>query len=97
MNVPAKACGWTLVLAALGCVVWARIAAAADPPPAGREVTLKGSLVCNGACIADPRPDDHLLVLYAIDGTPEVRAEVEKIMAEFYPEKGLDAAAARRS
>jgi hypothetical protein len=97
LNVLAKACGWTLVLAALGCAVWARSAPAAEaPPPAGVEVTLKGSLVCNGACIADPKPDDHLLVLYAIDGTPEVRAEVEKIMAGFYPEQGLDADAAQK-
>jgi len=94
-NVLAKACAWTVVLAALGCAVWARSAPAAEALPGGVEVTLKGSLVCNGACIADPKPDDHLLVLYAIDGTPEVRAEVEKIMAKFYPDKGLDADAAQ--
>ena len=30
------------------------------------------------------------MVLFAIEGTPEVRAEVDKIVRECYPEKGLD-------
>jgi hypothetical protein len=59
------------------------------------EVTLQGSLICNGACIPDPKADDHGLVLFAIDGTAEIRAEVERIMKEFYPDKGLDAEAAQ--
>jgi formylglycine-generating enzyme required for sulfatase activity len=60
------------------------------------DVTLKGSLMCNGACIPDPKEKDHGLVLFAIDGTAEIRAEVDKIMKEFYPDKGLDAAAAQK-
>jgi formylglycine-generating enzyme required for sulfatase activity len=60
------------------------------------EVTLKGSVVCNGACIPDPKTHDHLLVLFATDGTPEVRAEVDRIIKEFYPDKGLDGAAAKK-
>src|SRR5262249_43941176 len=52
------------------------------------EVTLKGSMVCNGACIPDPKTADHVLVLFAIDGSREIRAEVDRIVAEFYPEKG---------
>jgi len=60
------------------------------------EVTLKGSLVCNGACIPDPQPADHLMVVFAIDGTPEIRAEVDKIMKEFYPDKVLEAEAAQK-
>ena len=54
------------------------------------EVTLQGSLVCNGACIPNPKNDDHVMVLFAIDGTPEVRAQLATIMAT-YPPKGLDA------
>src|SRR5207244_9026659 len=69
---------------------------AEDPSPnQGAEVTLKGSTVCDGACVPDPKAGDHGMVIFAIDGTPEVRAEVERIMKEFYPDKGLDAEAAR--
>ena len=61
------------------------------------EVTLKGSLVCNGACVPDPKEEDHVMVLFAIDGTAEIRAEVDRIVKDFYPEKGLDARGGRRS
>ncbi len=64
-------------------------------PARGAEVTLRGSLVCNGACIPEPKASDHFMVLFAIDGTPEVRAEVGRILAD-YPERGLDAAAAEK-
>jgi hypothetical protein len=64
--------------------------------PRRAEVTLKGSLVCNGACIPDPKAGDHSLVLFAIDGPREVRAEVNKIMKDYYPAKGLDADAAQK-
>ena len=67
-----------------------------QPPPPAREVTLKGSVVCNGACIPDPKVHDHVMVVFAIDGTREIRAELDKIMKEFYPDRGLDADAAQR-
>jgi formylglycine-generating enzyme required for sulfatase activity len=60
------------------------------------EVTLKGSLVCNGACVANPRAEDHVMALFAIDGTAEIRAEVDRAVNDFFPEKGLDAEAAVR-
>jgi formylglycine-generating enzyme required for sulfatase activity len=60
------------------------------------EVTLKGSMVCNGACIPNPRAEDHVMVVFAIDGTTEIRRELDKIMKEFYPERGLDADAAQK-
>jgi len=50
----------------------------------------------NGACIPDPKMEDHGLVIFAIDGTAEVRASVERIMKDFYPDKGLDAEAAQK-
>src|SRR5437870_1475598 len=62
----------------------------------GVEVTLRGSMVCNGACIPDPKADDHVMVVFAIDGTPEIRAEVDRIIKEFYPDRGLDGDAAQR-
>jgi formylglycine-generating enzyme required for sulfatase activity len=67
-----------------------------QPPPPAREVTLKGSVVCNGACVPDPKAQDHVLVVFAIDGTREIRAEVDKILKEFYPDKGLDGDAAQK-
>jgi len=36
------------------------------------------------------------VVLYALDGPSQVKAAFEKIMVEYYPEKGLDGDAARR-
>jgi formylglycine-generating enzyme required for sulfatase activity len=66
------------------------------PPTQAAEFTLKGSLVCNGACIPEPKNEDHVMVLFALDGTPEIRAEVDRIMKEFYPEQGLDADAAQQ-
>jgi hypothetical protein len=62
----------------------------------GAEVTIRGSVVCNGACIRDPNQQDHLLVVMAIAGTPEIEAAVDQIMNDFYPDKGLDAEAAQR-
>jgi formylglycine-generating enzyme required for sulfatase activity len=70
--------------------------AAAPLTPNGPELTLQGSLFCNGASVPKPKPEDHGMVLYALDGTPEIRAEVEKIMRECYPDQGLDAEAAER-
>jgi hypothetical protein len=54
------------------------------------ELTIQGSLLCNGACLPDPKQNDHVMVLYAIDGTPEVRTALAKIMEDFYPDQGLD-------
>jgi hypothetical protein len=81
-----------LVLAALAGYAHAE----ALSPGGGPEVTLKGSMMCNGAFIPDPKAGDHVLALFAIDGTREIRAEVDKIMKEFYPDKGLDAEAAQK-
>jgi hypothetical protein len=53
-------------------------------------------MVCNWACISDPRDEDHGMVIFAIDGTPEVRAEVDKIVKDFYPNEGLDEGAAQK-
>jgi hypothetical protein len=60
------------------------------------EVTIKGGLQCNGMCVPDPTKDDHVMVLFAVDGSPEIAARVKKIMDEGYPETGLDADAAEK-
>jgi formylglycine-generating enzyme required for sulfatase activity len=73
-----------------------RARAGGESPADGATVTLKGSLVCNGACLADPKDEDHKLVMFAIDGTRQVCDEVEAVLKEFYPEEGLDADAAQK-
>jgi formylglycine-generating enzyme required for sulfatase activity len=65
-------------------------------PAAAAEVTLRGSLVCNGACVADPKKTDHVLVLFAIEGTAEVVAERDRIVKNYFPARGLDAEAAQK-
>ncbi|MFB3894286.1 MAG: formylglycine-generating enzyme family protein [Phycisphaerae bacterium] len=70
-------------------------AADTQPATAGAEVTIKGSYVCNGACIPNPKADDHVMVVFAIDGTPEVRAALDRIMAG-WPDNGLDADGAQK-
>jgi hypothetical protein len=65
-------------------------------PTTGAEVTLRGSVVCNGACVPEPKKDEHVLVVFALDGTPEIRAAVDGIMKDFYPDRGLDAEAAQK-
>src|SRR5215475_3291352 len=60
------------------------------------DVTLKGSMVCNGGCVPNPKTEDHVMVLFAIDGTAEIRTEVGRIMKDFYPDRGLDAEAAQQ-
>jgi formylglycine-generating enzyme required for sulfatase activity len=78
----------------LGLVV--ALAALVAPLARGAEVTLRGSVVCNGACVPDPKKGDHVLVVFAIDGPPEVRAAVDRIVKDFYPDKELNAEAAQR-
>jgi formylglycine-generating enzyme required for sulfatase activity len=62
----------------------------------GAEVTIRGSLVCNGACISDPKAEDHVLVVFAIDGTDDIRARVDGIVKDLYPDQGLDTDAAQK-
>jgi hypothetical protein len=61
-------------------------------PLSAREITIKG-IVLNNVHTGER---EKSVFVYALDGTPEIRAEVDKIMAEHYPDKGLDAEAARK-
>jgi len=82
----------------VACCVFSTVGPTRDavPAPAGAEVTIEGSMVCNGACIPDPKADDHVMVIYAIGGTPAIGAELDRLMAEFYPDEGLDGDAAQK-
>src|SRR5579872_1701598 len=58
------------------------------------ELTLRGGLQCNGMCVPDPKKEDHVLVLFAVDGSPQIAARVKEVLDANYPERGLDADAA---
>jgi hypothetical protein len=63
-----------------------------------KQVTLEGCLLCDWVTLTNPRTSygpppldpEHAFAIYAFSGTPQIRAEVEKIIAEYYPAKGLD-------
>ena len=76
----------TLAIALLLC---AGTAAQEDP-----EITIRGGLQCNGMCVLDPKKEDHVPVVFAVDGSVTVAAQVKRILDSQYPEKGLDADAA---
>jgi formylglycine-generating enzyme required for sulfatase activity len=57
-------------------------------------VTIKGNVLCNRATHTrpwswDPKDGDHTPVIYALEGTPGIHAQVERIL-ESYPSRGLD-------
>ena len=79
-----------ILILAWGILFSAGSAQDMGPAAVGSEVTIKGSMVCNGARIPEPKADDHVMVVYAIDGTDHITAEVKEIMAEFYPDRGPD-------
>src|SRR5512135_3540227 len=54
-------------------------------------VTLKG-VVLNHIHTGEKDP---VVFMYALDGPPPIKSEFEKIMADYYPEQGLDGDAAR--
>ncbi len=49
------------------------------------EVTIKGMVLNN----VHTGEEQTSVFVYALDGTPEIRAEVDRIMAQYYPDKGL--------
>ena len=55
------------------------------------EVTIKGMVLNN----VHTGEKEKSVFVYALDGPPEIRAEVDRIMAEYYPAKGLDGDAAQ--
>jgi len=89
---------WVVVgvwLAVLALAVPARAqevkpAAEAKPAAAGAEVTLKGNVLCQRAFVPPlgvcERDSKYIPVLIALDGTPEIQAEVNRIMKECWPE-----------
>ena len=79
---------WHLFLA--GVLLTCRIVVAQATAPA--DVVIKGNAMNN----AHTGEKEKVAFIYAVDGSPQIKAEFEKILAEFFPEKGLDAEAARK-
>jgi len=85
---------WVVVLFAVAVLpIAAGAANAGEPaPPTGDQVTIKGMVLNN----VHTGEKDASVFVYALDGPPQVKAEFDKILAEFYPDESLDGAAARR-
>lgn len=56
----------------------------------GPQITVVGPAMCARACTPHPDEVDHDVVMFAIDGSPAVKAEFDRVINEFYPEAGLD-------
>jgi hypothetical protein len=55
-------------------------------------ITIKGMVLNN----VHTGQREKSVFIYALDGTPEIRAELEKILVENYPDRGIDADAAQK-
>jgi hypothetical protein len=70
-------------------------AVTAGPPAVtqpGTPVTLKGCYLCQS--MTHPWQGPHTPVLIAFEGTPNIRAEVDQILRDYFPDRGLDCEAA---
>jgi len=99
-NMSVSKCHWFVVTGVTALFVissfgWAEETAPGAPGP---EVTLKGPMMTEAACYANPPADaDKTVVLMVVEGTPEVAATVDAIMKENWPGEGsLDADHARK-
>jgi formylglycine-generating enzyme required for sulfatase activity len=62
----------------------------------GPEVTIKGIMMCDICCTRDLKGEaakegEKTMVLFAVEGTPEVAAALDAIMKEHYPGDSIDA------
>ncbi len=87
-----RTCISVIAGAALIAFVSVLPAVAQDTPAASGEVTLKG-MVLNNVHTGEREPS---VCIYVLDGPADIKAEFDKIMADCYPEKGLDGDAARK-
>ena len=95
------------VLSAFAAVLlWVAASAFAGVAEAGqapqvREVTIKGNVLCNRATIPMPwdgtsQSSQHIPVVFAFEGTPEIAAAVTEIMERYWPPQDLDVEAAQK-
>jgi len=86
----------SLVVVGMSLVV---LSLAVSAPAA--EVTIKGVMMCEICCTRDlareaAREAEKTLVLFAVEGTPEVSATLDGIMKEYYSGDSIDADQARK-
>lgn len=58
--------------------------------PSGPEITVSGVSMCERACAVDQNQVEHNVVLFAMDGSPQVKTQVDAVLEKFYPDRGLD-------
>ena len=69
-----------------------KLAAETNSAAAGPEVTLKGVLMLEAACILKPDKEaGKQPVLFALEGTPDVAATLDDIMKKYWPGDSMDA------
>jgi formylglycine-generating enzyme required for sulfatase activity len=76
------------VLALLGVFAYV-VRAQEDQPPKGPEVTIIGNVLCQRAFVPPMgvcgRNSKYVPVVVALDGPPEIKAEVARLMKEYWP------------
>ena len=56
------------------------------------EITLKGNTLSN----FHTGEKENTVLIYAFDGTPEIKAELDSILKDYFPDKGLDGDGAKK-
>jgi len=98
-----NACGFVAAVGVLAVFVIFGYGLTAEEmvAPSGPQVTIKGNVVCDRTTIPVPwdqtsQDARHIPAMFAFEGTPQITAELDRIMKEYYPEKGLDVEAAQK-
>ena len=90
---------WMVMALGLAVAAWNPARAQEEAPvAAGPEVTLKGVMMWEMSCVLKPTKEDRdnkTLVLFAVEGTPEVAAALDAIMKEHWPGDSLNGTQAR--
>jgi len=85
------------VVATLLLLVGHGLAQEGTPVVTGPEVTLKGVMMTEVSCTPNPhKGDDRILVLFVVEGTPEVEAALDAILKENWPGDSIDGDQARK-
>jgi hypothetical protein len=86
--------GWAVMASILSVFVVSEGGGAEDArvAAAGSEITIQANVLSN----VHTGEKEKSLFAIAYDGTPEIKAEFEKIMIDLDPERGLDADSARK-
>jgi len=74
-------------------------AAGKKPAAPGTEVTIKGVMMWEMSCVLKPTKEDRdkkTLVLFAVEGTPEVAAALDAVMKEHWPGDSMNGRQARK-